>query len=217
MPLGLVRNQETGHVHLQAKAHEASAVGRVDSEGRVKVKFHSNPEQLTEYFERFQGAFGERPLKEKRRQKTFVNKDPSKPCGTPRLSIAIHIVGSRGDVQPFIPIAQLLIRKYGHRVRICTHPNFKDFVESNGVEFFSIGGDPEALMAYMVKNPGLLPSKESFKAGDIGKRKKEMAEIFQGVWRSCIEAGDGMTAEPVRASSVEKMKDLFMVDAIIAK
>jgi hypothetical protein len=217
MPLGLVRNRGTGHIQVENKAKDASASGRVDSEGRVNVKFHSNPRQLTEYFEKFQGAFSERPEKAGKKRHTYINEeDPEKPIRTPRLNIAIHIVGSRGDVQPFIPIAQLLVRKYGHRVRICTHPNFKDFVESNGIEFFSIGGDPEALMAYMVKNPGLLPSKESFKAGDPGKRRQEMSEIFQGVWRSCIEAGDGMTAVPVRAGNVEKMKDLFLVDAIIA-
>jgi hypothetical protein len=218
MPLGLVRNQGTGHVRLEAKSKEAHAIGRVDSEGRVKVKFHSNPQQLTEYFERFSGAFSERPTKSRKEKHAFADSDsdPEKQSGNPRLSIAIHIVGSRGDVQPFIPIAQLLIHKYGHRVRICTHPNFKDFVESNGIEFFSIGGDPEALMAYMVRNPGLLPSRESVRAGEIGKRKQEMSDIFQGVWRSCIEAGDGMTSEPIRASNVQRIQDLFLVDAIIA-
>lgn len=65
------------------------------------------------------------------------------------MNIAIQIVGSRGDVQPFIAIGKVLKGKYGHRVRICTHPVFKGFVEENGLEFFSIGGDPATLMAYM--------------------------------------------------------------------
>jgi UDP:flavonoid glycosyltransferase YjiC (YdhE family) len=132
------------------------------------------------------------------------------------LNIAILIVGSRGDVQPFIPIAQLLSKPpYGHRVRICTHPAFKDFVESQGVEFFNIGGDPEALMSYMVRNPGLVPSRKSVRAGDIGKRRAEMWEIINRAWRGCIEAGDGM-GDPVRATDVENVEDLFLADAIIA-
>lgn len=132
------------------------------------------------------------------------------------MNIAIHIVGSRGDVQPFIPIAQLLKKSpYNHRVRICTHPVFKDFVESQGVEFFSIGGNPEALMAYMVKNPGLLPNRESIKAGDIRNRRREMSEIINGAWRSCIEAGDGMGGV-VTAADVRNVKELFIADAIIA-
>jgi hypothetical protein len=214
MPLSSASYPSTGHIKLSAHSKDLGATGRVDDEGRLKVKFHSNTHELTKYFENFQDAFAERPLKHKRTKHTVSERASG--TDTPSLSIAIHIVGSRGDVQPFIPIAQLLVKKYAHRVRICTHPVFKDFVEKNGIEFFSIGGDPEALMAYMVKNPGLLPSRKAVKEGEIGKRKADMAEIIQGVWRSCIEAGDGMTATPIRASNVEKMKDLFLVDAIIA-
>ncbi|KAI9764388.1 MAG: 2' O-ribose methyltransferase [Candelina submexicana] len=61
-------------------------------------------------------------------------------------SIVIQIVGSRGDVQPFLAFGNEL-RQHGHRVRIATHPNFKQFVGSIGLEFFSIGGDPGQFMA----------------------------------------------------------------------
>jgi hypothetical protein len=74
---------------------------------------------------------------------------------------------------------------------LATHETFRGFVEENGLEFFSIGGDPAELMAFMVKNPGLMPGIESLKAGDVGKRRKGMYEIIQGCWRSCFEAGDG--------------------------
>jgi sterol 3beta-glucosyltransferase len=70
-------------------------------------------------------------------------------------------------------------------------------------------------MAYMVKNPGLLPSKKSVKAGDVGKRRKEMSEIIEGTWRSCIEAGDGM-GEKITAIDVDHPKELFIADVIIA-
>jgi hypothetical protein len=83
---------------------------------------------------------------------------------------------------------------YGHRVRLATHPTFQSFVEENGLEFFSIGGDPAELMAFMVKNPGLMPGLDSLKSGDVGKRRKGMEEILLGCWRSCIEAGDGLGA-----------------------
>jgi sterol 3beta-glucosyltransferase len=70
-------------------------------------------------------------------------------------------------------------------------------------------------MAYMVKNPGLLPGMESIRAGDIGKRRNEMAEIVEGTWRSCIEAGNGM-GEKIGALNVDSPEDLFIADAIIA-
>lgn len=110
----------------------------------------------------------------------------------PPMNIVIQIVGSRGDVQPFIALGQVLKRKFNHRVRIATHPTFRQFVTDNDLEFFSIGGDPAELMAFMVKNPGLMPGIESVKAGDIGKRRKTIYEMINGCWRSCIEAGDGM-------------------------
>jgi sterol 3beta-glucosyltransferase len=142
--------------------------------------------------------------------------------GVPRLNIAIHIVGSRGDVQPFIAIGQILAKlPYGHRVRICTHPVFENFVEENGLEFFSIGGDPNSLIAYMVKNPGLLPGKESWKSGDVGKRRAEFAIILEGCGRSCIEAGNGIGRDSKGASEsvdagMEEADRCFIADAIIA-
>jgi hypothetical protein len=75
---------------------------------------------------------------------------------------------------------------------LATHSVFQNFVEENGLEFFSIGGDPAELMAFMVKNPGLMPGIESLRAGDIGKRRKGIAEMIRGCWRACFEAGDGL-------------------------
>ena len=112
----------------------------------------------------------------------------------PPLNIVIHVVGSRGDVQPFIALGKVLKQDFGHRIRLATHPVFRSFVEENGLEFFSIGGDPAELMAFMVKNPGLMPGIDSLRSGDVGKRRKGMYEIIQGCWRSCVEIGDGMGA-----------------------
>jgi UDP:flavonoid glycosyltransferase YjiC (YdhE family) len=113
----------------------------------------------------------------------------------PPLNVVIQIVGSRGDVQPFVALGKVLKETYGHRVRLATHPNFKDFVTENGLEFFSIGADPAALMAFMVKNPGLMPGFDALRAGDIGKRRHEVAEYLRGCWRSCYETGDGTGVE----------------------
>lgn len=143
--------------------------------------------------------------------------------GTPRMNVAILIVGSRGDVQPYVALGKVLqAPPYNHRVRICTHPNFKDFVESNGLEFYSIGGDPEKLMAYMVKNPSVLPSLESMKAGDIGARRAEIAEMLTGCWHACTQAGNGIDPivlpklNTIDAHSVIDAPQPFVADAIIS-
>ena len=77
---------------------------------------------------------------------------------------------------------------------MATHPAFKDFVEKDsGLEFFSVGGNPAELMAFMVKNPGLIPNIETIKEGEIGRRRAQMYEMFQGMWRACINATDDET------------------------
>jgi UDP:flavonoid glycosyltransferase YjiC (YdhE family) len=118
------------------------------------------------------------------------------------LNIVIQVVGSRGDVQPFVALGNAL-QKFSHRVRIATHGVFADFVQSAGLEFFSIGGDPAELMAYRVKNPGLLPQMKSLRDGEVQKKQTMMASMLDDCWRSCIE-NDPITQEP------------FVADAIIA-
>lgn len=103
-----------------------------------------------------------------------------------RLNIVVHIVGSRGDVAPFIPIAQSLSAR-GHRVRIATHVRFAAWVRSFGLEFYTLGADPEMLMAFMVKNGGLIPSIRSVAAGDIQKNRAELDKLIRGAYLSCTE------------------------------
>ncbi|KAK5680779.1 hypothetical protein LTS10_006535 [Elasticomyces elasticus] len=131
----------------------------------------------------------------------------------PSMNVVIQVVGSRGDVQPFVALGKVLKDTYGHRVRLATHPNFKDFVEGNGLEFFSIGGDPSWLMAFMVKNPGLMPSFRSLMSGDVGQRRKDVGEYIQGCWRSCYRAGNGMD---VGESDTSGDTRPFVADCIIA-
>lgn len=138
----------------------------------------------------------------------------------PPLNVVIHVVGSRGDVQPFVALGKVLKDKFGHRVRLATHGTFRGFVEENGLEFFCIGGDPAELMAFMVKNPGLMPGKMALKCGEITRRRQEIATIVRGCWRSCFEAGDG-TGVPVSDSKLEGLSFTenappFVADAIIA-
>ncbi|KAF4548462.1 Sterol 3-beta-glucosyltransferase-like protein 4 [Elsinoe fawcettii] len=150
----------------------------------------------------------------------------------PPMNVVIHVVGSRGDVQPFVALGKVLKETYGHRVRLATHPVFHDFVLENGLEFFSIGGDPAELMAFMVKNPGLMPGFDVLRSGDVGKRRKEIATMVKGCWRSCIETGDGtgvevtddtvedwMSTTTASTHSTDPLDNLhrpFIADAIIA-
>uniref|UniRef100_A0A0D2Y1L5 Uncharacterized protein n=1 Tax=Fusarium oxysporum (strain Fo5176) TaxID=660025 RepID=A0A0D2Y1L5_FUSOF len=111
-------------------------------------------------------------------------------------------VNDLGDVQPFIALG-VALQRYGHRVRLATHDTFTDFVRSSGLEFYPVGGDPEDLMAYMVKNPGLIPSMESLRGGDIGRKRVMIHDMLRGFWSSCVKP-DLVSNRP------------FVADAIIA-
>ena len=133
----------------------------------------------------------------------------------PVLNIVIMVIGSRGDIQPFLRLGKILKEEHGHRVRIATHPAFKKFVEQDsGLEFFSVGGDPSEIMAFMVKNPGLIPSTETVRSGEIGRRRDSMYEMFRGFWRACINETD----EEKNRENLKMMagKHPFIADAIIA-
>lgn len=120
----------------------------------------------------------------------------------PKLNVLIQVVGSRGDVQPFVALGAE-IRKHGHRVRLATHDVFETFVRDSGLDFYPVGGDPAALMAYMVKNPGLIPSFKSLQIDEIMNKRNMVEEMLEGFWFSCIRP-DIITGDP------------FVADAIIA-
>ncbi|KAK5114614.1 hypothetical protein LTR85_010191 [Meristemomyces frigidus] len=133
----------------------------------------------------------------------------------PRLNIVIMVIGSRGDIQPFLKVGKILKEQYGHRVRIASHPTFREFVqEQNGLDFFSIGGDPSELMAFMVKNPGLIPNLQTIREGEIQRRRASMAEMFEGFWRACINTTD--QESDLANKKMMGDKSPFIADAIIA-
>lgn len=120
-------------------------------------------------------------------------------------------------MQPFVALGKVLRERYRHRVRVATHPTFRPLVEDHGLEFFSLGGDPSELMAFMVKNPGLVPGMASLRAGDVTRRRKDMWDMLLGAWRACIEPGDGSGYQPALDRAARgPLGRPFIADAIIA-
>ncbi|KAH9288833.1 hypothetical protein KI387_032950, partial [Taxus chinensis] len=111
------------------------------------------------------------------------DEDDGEKRSVPPLQIAMLIVGTRGDVQPFVAIGKHL-QEYGHRVRLATHSNFEEFVLTAGLEFYPLGGDPKVLAEYMVKNKGFLPSGPS----EIAIQRKQLKAIIYSLLPACTEA-----------------------------
>jgi len=215
---GEIRNEKDG----------LGTSARVTDDGRVNIRINQFNRRLSQIFtpalrQEFQNAQDSGlPLPPYVPPSLGGEEGNSPP---PPLNIVIQVVGSRGDVQPFVALGKVLKDTYGHRVRLATHLLFKDFVQENGLEFFSIGGDPSRLMAFMVKNPGLMPGFRSLASGDVGQRRRDVGEYIQGCWRSCYEAGDRTSLrasdkDPSTLSRNDSNSELaakpFVADCIIA-
>ncbi|CAF0767262.1 unnamed protein product [Rotaria sp. Silwood1] len=111
----------------------------------------------------------------------------------PHLTIVMLIVGSRGDVQPFIAFGQTL-HAAGHRVRLATHEKFRKYVREHDLEFFPLASNPDDLMSFMVKNGGLVPSMNSVMAGDLKKYRRDISNILVSTWLACTENDDETSA-----------------------
>jgi hypothetical protein len=122
--------------------------------GRISIELRQRKPKLSNLFRPFSrkpdlaDTVYERLLQDEATDSSSVTDHVPAPPPPP-LNIVIQIVGSRGDVQPFVALGLELKSSFGHRVRIATHAVFRDFVEEHGLEFFNIGGNPEELMAFV--------------------------------------------------------------------
>nr|GAT54436.1 glycosyltransferase family 1 protein [Mycena chlorophos] len=175
----ILTNPRTSFAEYVSSGEGLSSAARVLPDGRIVVSLDLKrhlPDLPPEYTTRDVQEFA---------VDTSVKDRPSR-SRSPPLNIVIMIVGSRGDVQPYVALGKALLAD-GHRVRIATHETFRQFIadSDHGLEFFSIGGDPQQLMSYMVKNPGLIPGVTSLTNGDIGRKRKMLNEMISGCWLSC--------------------------------
>jgi sterol 3beta-glucosyltransferase len=60
------------------------------------------------------------------------------------MNITILTYGSRGDVQPFLPLSLGLMSR-GHNVILAAPARFKNLIEEHDITFFPLAGDPEEL------------------------------------------------------------------------
>jgi MGT family glycosyltransferase len=104
------------------------------------------------------------------------------------MKIAIITSGSRGDVQPYLALANGL-QKAGHTIRFITHENYADFITNQGIEFWSIPGNVQAI----AQNPELSAMLEKGKFLAIMKimgeeAKKASVNMAQVALSACEDA-----------------------------
>lgn len=125
------------------------------------------------------------------------------PCRS--YKIGMLTIGSRGDVQPYVALGKGLIKE-GHQVTIITHCEFKDFVESHGIGFEEIAGNPAELMSLMVEH-------ESMNVGllrDASTRFRDwITELLDSSWKTCSKLGLDILIE-----SPSAMAGIHIVEAL---
>lgn len=100
---------------------------------------------------------------------------------TESLRITCLTIGSRGDVQPYIALCKGLIAE-GHKPRIATHHEFRGWVESHGIEFAPVEGDPAELMRICVEN-GMFTY--SFLKEASSKFRGWLDALLSSAWHAC--------------------------------
>ena len=129
--------EEYGRVKIDNDSLDTKAV--VTEDGRINIAFSEKQRRLSRL-----APFLNETLSLP--QETLAVLDKETYDDPPPLKVVIQIIGSRGDIQPFIALGKIL-KQTGHFVRVATHPTFEEFVKENGLDFYSVGGDPAELMS----------------------------------------------------------------------
>ncbi|KAK3266827.1 hypothetical protein CYMTET_24578 [Cymbomonas tetramitiformis] len=130
---------------------------------------------------------------------SFLPQMPSIPV--PSINICILIVGTHGDVLPFVALGKHFQEK-GHRVRLATHEVHRKLVTFGGLEYYPLKGDPKLLSSWMVESGGTLVGEmKNFKL----QKTRMLREIIMSLWPACSQP------DPEDVENKE-----FVADAIIA-
>jgi vancomycin aglycone glucosyltransferase len=98
------------------------------------------------------------------------------------MQVLLSSIGTRGDVQPIVALG-LELQALGHKARLCVPPNFKEWVESNGLECVPIGPDLKKMTGSTVTGKPVLPSPEQL---------QQMADMMvRGQFQIIAEAARG--------------------------
>jgi hypothetical protein len=124
----------------------------------------------------------------------------------PLLKIVILVVGTRGDVQPFVNLG-LELRAQGHDVRIATHAEYRRDVQQEQLKYYPLAGDPRKLSEYMVKTAGrLMPDlTNEEERHDLPEKMQMLREICFSTWPACT-----------RPDPEDPDQTPFVADAIIS-
>lgn len=101
--------------------------------------------------------------------------------------IVLAVIGTHGDVQPFVALAMTLKRR-GFSPVLATTSDFTEFVTAHGIEFFDLGGDVQdflrkAQFDRVMSTGSLLHAPALLRDG-----QKVLKEASRRAWQACQDA-----------------------------
>jgi len=121
----------------------------------------------------------------------------------PPLNICFLIVGTHGDVSPFLGLADRLV-ELGHRVRVATQQQHRKLVITSGHDFYPLAGDARRLSEWMVQTGGTVMG-EAMHLDVMPQKTAMVKDIIRSTW--------GALTQP---SPDDLDSQLFEADAVIA-
>ena len=108
----------------------------------------------------------------------------------------------------------------GHRVRLATHKCFRTYVESQGLEFYPLAGDPHLLSDFMVKTHGCIIPTTTDLLRELPQNLTMLTDIINSCWGACVLPDPGPDPGPEPGSIPEfdcrHVPLPFTADAIIS-
>ena len=108
------------------------------------------------------------------------------------MHITIVTLGSRGDVQPYLPLG-LGLQRAGFGVRLATFSTYREFVLEHGLEFAAISGDPRSTMNSQA-GQAWLQSGRNIVAATKQMRRALTGEDLMPAFNDALEACRGTDA-----------------------
>ncbi len=125
------------------------------------------------------------------------------------MQVLLSSIGSRGDVQPILALG-LELQALGHHARLCVAPNFKEWIESYGLECAPIGPDLKKLTGGTVPGKPALPSSEGLQQLAVQSVRAQFQAIAEAA-RGCdlVVAGGALQIAARSIAEAQRIPYVF--------
>ncbi|TBG74533.1 glycosyltransferase [Rhizobium leguminosarum] len=132
------------------------------------------------------------------------------------MRVAIHTLGTRGDVQPYIALALGLIER-GHRVQLAAPVQFESMVLDHGIAFASLPGEFLALLD-TPEGKAAIAGGKGFSAGFklLKYARPMMRTLFDAEWKAARAFTPDIFVHHPKAIAVPHMAEALQCPFILA-